>query len=101
MSKKASGSRKKTTGGRKTAARKTARKSTARKSATKKSSAKRTAVKNRAGSFYAKRKSSGRFKEMDEKGRSLSTDRRRRAKKTTKSGYGDQGDRRAGSRKKR
>lgn len=59
-----------------------------------KSTAKRTALKNRAGSFYAKRKSTGRFKEMDEKGRSLKTDRPRKAKKRTKSGYGDQGDRR-------
>lgn len=66
-----------------------------------KSTAKRTRVKNRAGSFYAKRKSSGRFKEMDEKGRSLKADRPRKAKKKTKSGYGDQGDRRRTSRKKR
>jgi hypothetical protein len=31
---------------------------------------------------------------MDAKGRSLKTDRRRAAKKRTRSGYGDQGDRR-------
>ena len=77
------------------------RRQTVAKKAARKSSAKRTALKNRAGSFYAKRKSSGRFKEMDEKGRSLKTDRPRKAKKTTKSGYGDQGDRRRTSRKKR
>jgi hypothetical protein len=34
-----------------------------------------------------------RFKEMDEKGRSLKSDRRRKAKRTVKSGHGDQGDR--------
>jgi hypothetical protein len=87
---------------RKTGTRKTAaRKASARKATSRKSSAKRTAVSNRAGSFYAKRKSSGQFKEMDEKGRSLKTDRRRAAKKTTKSGYGDQGDRRRTATKKR
>ena len=75
------------------------RQAVAKKTA-RKSSAKRTSVKNRAGSFYAKRKSTGRFKEMDEKGRSLKTDRRKKAKKKTKAGYGDQGDRRT-SRKKR
>jgi hypothetical protein len=31
---------------------------------------------------------------MDERGRSLAADRRRRAKRTTASGYGDRGDRR-------
>ena len=92
MAKKSSGARK-SSGGRKTARKPTARKSTARKSSAKKSSAKRTRVSNRAGSFYAKRKSSGRFKEMDEQGRSQKVDRRKKAKKKAKSGYGDQGDR--------
>ena len=92
----------KKTSARKTGTRKaSARKTTTRKTTSRKSSAKRTAVSNRAGSFYAKRKSTGRFKEMDEKGRSLKTDRRRAAKKTVKSGYGDQGDRRRTATKKR
>jgi hypothetical protein len=52
-------------------------------------------VKGRNAKFYAKRTARGRFKDMDEQGRSLATDRRRRAKKRTKSGYGDRGDRRA------
>jgi hypothetical protein len=95
-----SGSRK--SGAPKTTGRKTSsRKGGARKSTGRKSTAKRTAVSNRAGSFYAKRKTSGEFREMDEKGRSLKTDRKRRAKKTTRSGYGDQGDRRRTSSKKR
>ena len=113
LAKKGSTARK--TGARKAGSRKTTRKTTSRKTAgrastsrtsssrktgSRKSSAKRTAVKNRAGSFYAKRKSTGRFKEMDEKGRSLKTDRRRKARKTTKSGYGDQGDRRTSSKKR-
>lgn len=44
--------------------------------------------------FFAKRTTKGRFKEMDGRGRSLAADRRRAAKRTTKSGHGDQGDRR-------
>ena len=71
---------------------------TARKTARRKSTAKRTQLKNRAGTFYATRKKTGQFAELDEQGRSLSADRRRRAKKTVTSGYGDQGDR---ARKKR
>ena len=41
--------------------------------------------------MYAKR-DSGQFREMDEQGRSLATDRRQRAKKRVRSGFGDQGD---------
>jgi hypothetical protein len=63
--------------------------------ATKKRSAgKRDTVRTKRATFYAKRTARGRFKEMDEKGRSLKADRRRRAKKTVRSGHGDQGDRR-------
>ena len=36
---------------------------------------------------------SGRFREVDETGRSLKVDRRTKAKTTVKSGYGDRGDR--------
>ena len=49
--------------------------------------------KRRGGKRFAKRTSSGRFKEMDQASRSLSSDRRKKAKKKTKSGFGDQGDR--------
>lgn len=41
---------------------------------------------------YAKRTATGRFSEMDDVGRSQKTDKRRKAKKTVRSGYGDQGD---------
>lgn len=41
---------------------------------------------------YVKRDDEGRFKESDDVGRSLSADRRRKAKKKVKPGYGDQGD---------
>lgn len=68
----------------KTGARKTAKKRT--------STSKRTLLKNRAGTFFAKRKSSGQFSELDERGRSLRADRARKAKTTVKSGFADQGD---------
>lgn len=54
--------------------------------------AKRTEIKNAAGTMYAKRDRTGKFSEMDEKGRSLAADRRTKAKTTVRSGYGDQGD---------
>lgn len=66
-----------------------ARKSKAR------SAEKRDTVRTKRATFYAKRTTRGRFREMDEKGRSLKSDRRRAAKKTVRAGYGDQGDRRA------
>ena len=44
---------------------------------------------------YAKRRADGTFKEIDEVGRSLSQDRKLKAKKVVKSGFGDQGDRKA------
>ena len=58
------------------------------------SSRKRDTVRTKNATFYAKRTGRGRFKEMDEKGRSLKADRRRPAKKIVRSGYGDRGDRR-------
>jgi hypothetical protein len=61
---------------------------------TKRSTGRRDTVKSKRATFYAKRTAKGRFKEMDERGRSLAADRRRRAKRTTASGYGDRGDRR-------
>jgi len=42
---------------------------------------------------YVRRTRSGQFKESDDVSRSLSSDRRRKAKRKTKSGYGDRGDR--------
>jgi hypothetical protein len=62
-------------------------------SARKRSTAKRELIDTGRNKMYAKRTAKGRFKEMDDVGRSLSADRRRKAKKTVKSGYGDQGDR--------
>ena len=50
---------------------------------------------------YVRRGKAGRFKESDDQGRSLASDRRRKAKRAVKSGQGDKGDRRksSGSRK--
>jgi hypothetical protein len=44
--------------------------------------------------FYAKRTATGRFREMDEEGRSLAADRHRKAKTDAKPDSGDRGDRR-------
>jgi hypothetical protein len=60
----------------------------------KRSTSKRTLLTSKNATFFAKRTARGRFKEMDERGRSLAADRRQRATRTTKSGHGDQGDRR-------
>ena len=58
----------------------------------KRSSQKRELIEHKAGEFYAKRDNKGQFKEMDERGKSLSADRRTAAKTTVKPGFGDQGD---------
>ena len=56
--------------------------------------AKRDLVRRPKASSYAKRTGGGRFKEMDDVGRSQKVDKPRKAKKTVRSGYGDQGDER-------
>ena len=43
---------------------------------------------------YVRRGKRGRFKESDDMGRSLASDRRKKAKRAVKSGEGDKGDRR-------
>jgi hypothetical protein len=42
---------------------------------------------------YVRRDERGRFKESDDVGRSLTTDRRQKAKNVAKPGQGDRGDR--------
>lgn len=42
---------------------------------------------------YVRRDASGRFKEVEDVGRSLTQDRKRSAKSESKSGQGDRGDR--------
>ena len=56
--------------------------------------AKRDLVRRPKAGAYAKRTARGRFKEMDDVGRSQTADKPRKAKKTVRSGYGDQGDER-------
>jgi len=63
---------------------------------------KRDLVRRPKASAYAKRTTRGRFKEMDDVGRSQKADKPRKAKRTVSSGYGDQGDKqRRGTRKTR
>jgi hypothetical protein len=55
---------------------------------------KRDLVRRPKASAYAKRTPRGRFKEMDDVGRSQKADKPRKARKKVRSGYGDQGDER-------
>jgi hypothetical protein len=68
------------------------KKSAPRKSARK--AAKRELISPRGDKRYIRRDRGGRIAESDDQGRSLSTDRRRKAKKRAKAGQGDKGDRR-------
>ena len=52
----------------------------------------RDLVRRPKASACAKRTSRDRFKEMDDVGRSQKADKSRKAKRTVRSGYGDQGD---------
>jgi hypothetical protein len=67
--------------------------------AKKRSSSKRELIDTGTDKRYVKRDAQGQFKESDDVGRSLAADRRRKAKTTTKSGYGDQGDRKPAAKK--
>jgi hypothetical protein len=70
---------------------KKAKKKSAKKA--KRPAGKRDLVKAKNATMFAKRSAKGRFKEMDEQGRAQKSDRRTKAKRKTKSGYGDRGDR--------
>jgi hypothetical protein len=70
-----------------------AKKAKKARKAKKRSSQKRDLVKGKRATMYAKRSARGRFKEIDEKGRSQKSDRRRKAKRKVRSGFGDRGDR--------
>ncbi|HYN07132.1 MAG TPA: hypothetical protein VES67_07055 [Vicinamibacterales bacterium] len=65
---------------------------TSGKRSRKRSSSKRDVIRGARSSAYAKRSSGGRFREMDDVGRSQKSDRRKKAKRIVKSGFGDQGD---------
>jgi hypothetical protein len=61
---------------------------------------KRDLVRRPKASAYAKRTTRGRFKETDDVGRSQKADKPRKAKRTVRSGYGDQGDQKRGGTRK-
>jgi hypothetical protein len=58
----------------------------------KKKAAKRELIDTGRDKRYARRDDEGKFKESDDVGRSLSQDRKKKAKRTVKSGQGDKGD---------
>jgi hypothetical protein len=64
----------------------------AKKKTKRKSAAKRELISPRGDKRYVRRGNGGRFKESDDVGRSLSADRRRKAKTKAKRGQGDRGD---------
>lgn len=74
---------------------KVARKKVATKKAARKPAAKRELIDTGTNKLYVRRNARGTsFKEADDVGRSLSADRRRKAKTVTRRGQGDKGDRR-------
>jgi hypothetical protein len=58
-----------------------------------KGSGRRDTVKGKRATTYAQRDDSGRFTDLVEKGKSLTRDRKGKAKTKVKSGYGHRGDR--------
>jgi hypothetical protein len=79
--------KKKTEAKKKTAAR--------RKTAAKRAAPKRELINTGTNKLFVRRNKRGTsFKEVEDVGRSLAQDRRRKAKKTAKRGQGDRGDRR-------
>ena len=81
----------------------TVKKQSMKKRATKKTTAKRELITPRGDKRYIRRDAKGRIKESDDVSRSLSQDRRRKARTAAKAGQGDRGDRkppRASARKK-
>ena len=63
----------------------------------KKQASKRELIAPRDDKRYIRRDAAGRIKESDDVSRSLSQDRRRKAKKAAKPGQGDRGDRKTAS----
>jgi hypothetical protein len=72
---------------------KKATKRSARASGPKRGTGKRELINTGTDKRYVRRSASGKFKESDDVGRSLSADRRTMAATKVKSGYGDRGDR--------
>ena len=76
------------------AKKRTAAKKTGRaKTGGRRKASKRELINTGTDKRFVRRGARGRFKESDDVGRSLSADRRRKAKRKVKSGHGDKGDR--------
>lgn len=60
---------------------------------TNKKAAKRKTIDTGSDKRFVRRRAGGQFKESDDVGRSLASDRRTKAKRTVKPGQGDKGDR--------
>lgn len=79
----------------KVAKKKVAKKAVGKRKVARKSAAKRELIDTGTNKLYVRRNARGTsFKEVDDVGRSLSADRRRKAKTVAKRGQGDKGDRR-------
>jgi hypothetical protein len=70
-----------------------AKKAAAKKTAGRKKTAKRELIDTGADKRFVRRGARGKFKESDDVGKSLTADRRKKAKTKVKSGQGDKGDR--------
>jgi hypothetical protein len=64
----------------------------AAKATKKKAAAKRELINTGTDKRFVRRAAGGKFKESDDVGKSLTRDRRKKAKTKVKSGQGDQGD---------
>ena len=71
-----------------------ARKRVAKKKTARRKAAKRELIDTGTNKLYVRRNKRGTFKEVEDVGRSLAQDRRRKAKTVAKRGQGDKGDRR-------
>ena len=70
-----------------------AKKAAAKKAASRKKAAKRELIDTGTDKRFVRRGAGGKFKESDDVGKSLSADRRKKAKTKVKAGQGDKGDR--------
>ena len=66
----------------------------------KRSTSKRELIDTGGNKMFGKRDVAGRFTAMDDVGRSLAGDRRQTAKRISKPGHGDQGDRARAAKKR-
>ena len=64
-----------------------------KRTASRKKAAKRELIDTGTDKRFVRRGAAGKFKESDDVGKSLSADRRKKAKTKVKSGQGDKGDR--------